>query len=348
MVKLLVSFCMLAGLLSCSLQPSGALDLTPSPEIHKRDNIVYVTVTEYRYVPFPAPATAFAPATTNQPAPQVQVVHHSVLVPAPSILVVAVDPSPALTASPTAATWQLPPNNALTFTSYAGLLSTVAPAFYPSPSPLINTAPVTIPASAITLASPPGVASSARAPVPSAVPMAWPTPTSLPVESVASHYPTTASSSTTWSDTRDQATTMSGEVHTPPSAVTTVSSSTDSPDLSSISDQKTTPSTTTSTDATVSTTTTTQGDTTQTTTSVGSDGTTTVLTMYPTSTRSRVSTSTSGAHPRGSRGQLLSRPSAQSAFGHLIDLFVSDVGFSVAAIAMTGAMVLPGVMFLVA
>ncbi|KAG0211969.1 hypothetical protein BGX28_007053 [Mortierella sp. GBA30] len=97
---------------------------------------------------------------------------------------------------------------------------------------------------------------------------------------------------------------------------------------------KTSTSASTSTEATVSTTTTTRGDTTKTSTTVGTDGTTTVLTEYPSLTRSHTTQSTSGAQVRQSRGQVLPGPSVGSVLGYLTGLIILSPGLLAITVTM--------------
>ncbi|CAO3569545.1 unnamed protein product [Mortierella alpina] len=291
------------GLLLCALQSAQASGAPQLESPHKRGDTVYVTVTEVRYVPIPAPAPATAaPVATMRPAHVKPDLDHPAPVYSPyphpiftsahsthSAPASVIDPAPAPLALPLSAVWY-PPNDALTFTSYAGLLTTIAPAFYPTPS-LFH--------------PPPAMPTSPLVPAPLATlpPAALTTAPSMPAASPAS----------TWSSVADKA--------SPTTAVATSSqtSSRSKVDESiTLSEEKTDATTTSISRAvTVSTTTTTQGSTTKTTTTVGSDGTTTVLTEYPTSTRPRGSQNTSGAQAGQSRGRLPSSPCISSAFEYL-------------------------------
>ncbi|KAG0006631.1 hypothetical protein BGZ65_005825 [Modicella reniformis] len=365
---------------------------TPStdlpPEYIKRENVVYVTRTEFRYVQVPAAATPAAvlqnvppsvqavnyqPAPLQPPAPvpvQSAVpplafsppppIHIGVpdMGPVPVITPLpAVSPAPPVPAfvsapvtapvtapastiefDPPSAAWQPPPNNALTYTSYAGLLTTAAPAFYPPSSALsmANTIPVPV-----VVATP--AYTSIYTPVSAISPVLWPSPTSL-VEKVPSRFSAAS---------LPPATTTTAVEHT---SISLASTSSDNEDLSSsVSEttesteaskttKATAKTTTTLTEMTVSTTTTTRGDTTHTTTTVGSDGTTTVLTQYPTLSRTRGPQNTSGAQAISSRVHL-SRPTNESVLEYLIDVLTSHPKFVMTLIGMMGAMLLPGVMF---
>ncbi|KAK3808512.1 MAG: hypothetical protein J3Q66DRAFT_392025 [Benniella sp.] len=211
----------------------------------------------------PAPAVVSAPAFELAAAPVPASVPPAPVPPAPAI---ASYPSP-IPAADSGATWQPPPNNALTYTSYAGLLTTKAPAFYPSSEPPVVNTPVPAPA--------PVPPTPAYTPTPNVPSVSWPSQTAV-VESVPSRLPTASLPSPTMASVSDRVTEAATAVHT---STLPESTSSDS-ESSSVSEESTketttttteTTSTTTSTEVTVSTTTTTRGDTTHTTTTVGSD-----------------------------------------------------------------------------
>ncbi|KAF9915795.1 hypothetical protein BX616_005348 [Lobosporangium transversale] len=262
-------------------------------------------------------------------------------------------------ASPVISAWYPPPKDMLTYTSYAGLLSTMAPSFYPtlsrdvpaspdspistmSPPTFIQTLPISK-ASTVDI-SPTRASSLALSPVP--------TYTKAP-ETSSLHRSSSILSSmpvTSMIEQAEAATATSSSLA--PQPTDTAIRETMS-DLSAISTQKsdsaTETSAETSTEATISTTTTTRGDSTQTTTFVGSDGTTTILTQYPTS-RTRTSINTSGPQLGGSsRGHLAPRHGGEPPLGFATQLMATASGFCVAMVAVvTGALILPGAMFIVA
>ncbi|KAF9110781.1 hypothetical protein BGX27_005892 [Mortierella sp. AM989] len=218
------------------------------------------------------------------------------------------EPAPPAMPMPIVATLQQPSNDALTFTSYAGLLTTFAPAFYPltssavamSPSPLVPTAK----------AEPP-------TPLQSVVPIPIPTPLPIPIHSqrlkswsTQSNEMTPVESKATPTRTKDQIET------TTDTANASLISSFRGP--STTSDQMSEASTLSSVDITVSSTTTTRGYTTHTTTSVGLDGTTTVMTEYPLLTRAHDSQRTSGARRVLSHNQVPSESIFKNILGHFI------------------------------
>ncbi|KAI1295054.1 hypothetical protein EDD11_008046 [Mortierella claussenii] len=393
---------MLVGAMLCGVQTGSASSLVVS----KRDNTVYVTVTEFRYVPVVPQATASGaqePAMPYQPPHQQQAAvppapnRSPVASPVPALAVPATSPMGVLPSvvpivlhteapvrasasnAPAAGTLQPLSNNMLTFTSYAGLLSTVAPAFYPSSSTAVIliplSSPVASPAAELPLTH---VSSHVLAPASVLVPTSmdasvtpislsllsttkaadaptsvhpvtpWSTPTAAtPPEPLPLHRPATTAPSATMATLTNSmesvvtTTASSYPTQTAASHKSTTDGSSSDTESSSISEEKTkaTTSTITSTEVTVSTTTTTRGSTTHTTTSVGSDGTTTVLTQYPTSTQIHTTIRTSGPHPGISRGHLSLRHGGyQSAFESISDMLV----------AVSGALILPGVMFLLA
>ncbi|KAF9940410.1 hypothetical protein BGZ67_007748 [Mortierella alpina] len=312
------------GVFLFALQSARASESPQLGTSHKRGDTVYVTVTEVRYVPIPAPAPATAaPAVTMRPASVKPDLDHvgaeapayppyprPILTHAHSIPAPVVDRAPAPLALPLSAMWYSP-DDALTFTSYAGLLTTMAPAFYPTPS--LFDAPPVMPASAPVPAPPASLPPAASTTAPS---MTAASPASTRSSVADKATPTTAVATSTQASSRS---TMDGSI--------------------TVSDEKadtTTTSTTTSIDITVSTTTTTQGSTTRTTTSVGTDGTTTVLTEYPTSTRPRGPQNTSGAQAGQSRGRLVSNPRISSAFEYTTGCAI--LGPAWLALAMTIAL----------
>ncbi|KAI8360425.1 hypothetical protein B0O80DRAFT_484189 [Mortierella sp. GBAus27b] len=366
-------------LASAFLYSQGSL-ADPSPKDMKRD-LVYLT----RYVPVQVPGAtspevsgppsmqaynypAAQPQSWNQaPAqPAAAPLGPSWMYPPPNVQMGApymtsaqgvrpmpfVVPPPRVQAGAPAvepgATWQPPPpNDALTYTSYAGLLSTKAPAFYPAPlsvPPVVDTpvpTPAPVPVYTASAYTPEPVVtpdSRPNRPTPEAAPSHLPTP---PPETMASF--TAAATATTTPGT----TATTTGIHTSATSESSVSD----PEETSTTDEtsKETPTKTrtrTTTDVTVTTTTTTRGDTTHTTTTVGSDGTTTVLTQYPTSTPCR--TPTSGAQSMHPRRQLLPRPTDESTLGYLTDVLISHPKFILTVMAMMGAVFLPGAMFVMA
>ncbi|KAG0071779.1 hypothetical protein BGZ92_004184, partial [Podila epicladia] len=159
-----------AGMATLLLQTPYATAVIRAQPFQRRE-VVYVTVTEVRYVPMAMPTQAAAPASV-QPARQVSQVpphalasdapyftippHHPqvsalatnipalaqviappvntpALVPsiAPARMPATLTPTPS-TANPSPVVWTPSPANTLTFTSHAGLLSAAEPGFYPT------------------------------------------------------------------------------------------------------------------------------------------------------------------------------------------------------------------------
>ncbi|KAF9538693.1 hypothetical protein EC957_006331 [Mortierella hygrophila] len=350
--------------------PTALAEPLPAFNFDKRDNTIYAPSN----VPPAAPVTLIAPAARvapllvafvppaprPNPNPNVMTNMARPAPIAPAALVSppapVVQPANTIPAPVPAAAWTPPANDALTYTSYAGLLSTMAPAFYPTP---LNSAAV--PSRAISFLMPqqqhpPPPVSVAHAPTLHTVPTPLMAPTvettpnpNKPIlfspESAPS--PTLSASSAVPMEKEKE----SAAAHTTLSATAAHSSdSTSSSSIDSTSVSKedttsltsTTTSTTTSHDVTVSTTTTTRGDTTSTRTTVGTDGTTTVLTEYPTSTR-RTTTSTSGVEAKWPRMQGGRQdPSVGSVVGYLAGLLIPEARWSMTVAAMIVAMALPG------
>ncbi|KAF8975426.1 hypothetical protein BGZ46_009126, partial [Entomortierella lignicola] len=264
------------------------------------------------FVPMLAPTQAptSAPVASFQPAFEIPAMGHP-----------ASTHSVAPSALPIIATWQKPSDDMLTYTSYAGLLNTIAPAFYPSilpvteslpetksvPQPAIAT-PLYTPTPAISMTfKPQSTLSPAKPEVRYTSSNILPTPTLMPTK------------------TTDQVTSTTHEVTRPliKSSMTGIEHS------STLSDQVSR----TSADTTVSSTTTTRGYTTHITTSVGSDGITTVMTEYPLSTHgAHDSQSTSGAQKQLSRNQ--------APFGYVFNLLLFGVGFCLIDMTTVGIMIL--------
>ncbi|KAG0043100.1 hypothetical protein BGZ83_011824, partial [Gryganskiella cystojenkinii] len=231
-------------------------------------------------------------------------------------------PLPATVPIVVASSWQPNPNNVLTYTSYAGLLTTLAPSFYPSASPT-NLVPISVapPAEAPTPFSQSPV--SPPLPTPASAPTSIETWTPVPIwVSGTSAVSSSRSSVTPTAPTNSQSTSSSvrssqneNNSHS--------SSSSDSVDSASAQSTTVTPTTT---DVTVSTITTTGVDSTTTTTSVGSDGTTTVLTEIPSSTSTR-SHSTSGAETRRTRPDAF-KPTIGLIFHQLLEMVVPSQAWS--------------------
>ncbi|KAF9303781.1 hypothetical protein BGZ74_003017 [Mortierella antarctica] len=177
--------CAVASIAPLLLQTACATAMIRPQPLQKRE-VVYVTVTEIRYVPMAMPTQAALPASVQpvhqasqvQPHasyftippyhPQVfappantpasaQVIAPPVNIPAPvpaiapARMPVALGSIPS-TANPPPAAWTPPPANALTFTSHAGLLTTAEPGFYLAqlatspPAPVSTSAPAPSPA----------------------------------------------------------------------------------------------------------------------------------------------------------------------------------------------------------
>ncbi|KAF9995663.1 hypothetical protein BGZ80_011066 [Entomortierella chlamydospora] len=312
MLHSIVLFYVVAGVI-CGAQLVRGLE--------RRDNTVYVTVTEYRYVPLLAPAPAPSQVAPHQSVPE-RLANND---PAP------IHPFASSYALPIIATWQNPSDDALTFTSYAGLLNTIAPAFYPSPlehatDSIVHPEPST--------ALQPMVATLTVAPIPKGT---KPPPT-LPAERSSVEpkalYPSAdILPKVTPTRTDGQATTSTNAITStnPAGASMTKSSTSSDVEDSSTESEETTSM---STDVTVSTTATTRGHTTRTTTSVGTDGTTTVMTEYPLATRTSDPKSTSGAQ-RVSSNQILPRSSFGSISEYIFDLSMA-----------TGVLIISGVTML--
>ncbi|KAK3842524.1 MAG: hypothetical protein J3R72DRAFT_421256 [Linnemannia gamsii] len=340
----------------------------PTPRPHPNPVLAVSMVPIESVAPPPVVLSAFLPLTFRpnlNPAPAAPVVlPHSAAPIAPAPIAPAASPiratpalvvpanfvhSSALIASPinnpperVVAAWTPPTNDALTYTSFAGLLTTMAPAFYPEP---LNSA---VPSLAIASPmpqqqSPPTPPSSTNhAPTSLTAPTSNIAPTlNTPVPLTHTSVPTPSAST----NAKESTTAHSSALTTAHSDLT---SSVDSASVSNFDTTTTSTSTSTSTsistttDVTVSTTTTTHGDTTSTKTTVGTDGTTTALTEYPTSTRSRGSQSTSGVQARWPRMQGRQDPSVGSVFAYLTGLLVSEARWSMIATAMIAALALPG------
>ncbi|KAF9409504.1 hypothetical protein BGZ94_001935 [Podila epigama] len=146
MLKVTAAVCLMPLL----LEVVRAIASDNAPSLDKRE-VVYVTVTEIRYVPLAAPTHAPAHfAQSARPAAQPmypQIVgpdsFYFTLSPYPSNVpfplkhndnapTPASGPNTVLAENLPVAAWTPPPANALTFTSHAGLLSTFAPSQYPT------------------------------------------------------------------------------------------------------------------------------------------------------------------------------------------------------------------------
>ncbi|KAF9436291.1 hypothetical protein BGZ76_004356 [Entomortierella beljakovae] len=241
-----------------------------SPQIAKRENTVYVsvTVTEYRYVPVLTAAAHAQPTKVAQANIPVIYAYKSCIVTVPAAA-------------------HVPSNgDALTFTSYAGLLNTIPPASYPTlwseTVPSVSAQNALKSDSSSILLTAPGH-SNGQIPRPTLL-------TEKIFVKTTRDYRSTEHSLTT-SPTRTSDT---------PSSTEDISSTRSLKPEKTIADNDkssmamTTNPESTSTDMTVSSITT-RGHVTRTMTSVGSDGTTTVMTEYPLSTQKHTTQSASGA-----------------------------------------------------
>ncbi|KAG0306456.1 hypothetical protein BGZ97_000733 [Linnemannia gamsii] len=282
--------------------------------------------------------------------------------PAPVAPAAFAHPAPVSFASPVnsalatgPAVWTPPANDALTYTSFAGLLSTVAPAFYPTP--LNSAAPSRAIDFPMSQQPPPPPTPISHRLIPHMAPTALAVPSTktrvydLPAPALSSteSLVTIPSESSAVPKENESTATQASLSATAALSDTSSSSSIDSASLtkqgttslSTTRTSTTTSTTTTSTEVTVSTTTTTRGDTTSTRTTVGKDGTTTVLTEYPTSSR-RTTTRSSGAEARWLGTQGRQDPSVGSVVGYLKGLLNPEAQWSMIVAAMIATLALPG------
>ncbi|KAF9927402.1 hypothetical protein FBU30_003260 [Linnemannia zychae] len=358
------------GLIACALlsldRSVTYASLSSAINVAKRDNTVYVTVTEYRYIPASSPASAatFAPNLLSQsgdkddpaftPVPLPSTMASSFDQPAPpnnhlypnvfsfnslvsnhmpSMSMISMDQSqsaastlhplldslPTYTASAvTAMAWTLPINDALTYTSFAGLLSTLAPAFYPT---------------LLTVSSHATMSSLSPLSTHSSIPDLMPASNTLEISStaIASITPMTPISKESTMTYTSLSITSGATTSLPSKDTSTLPSTIPTPTL-----------TTVSTEMTVSTTITTRGDTTSIKTTIGTDGVTTVLTEYPASTRTRNPQSTSGAQAGRLRLRLQQSTSTESVLEYLVQHLIFKGQWSMSVTAIIAALIFPG------